>query len=273
MFADDTKIWTKIEIEGDADGLQQDLDRLELWSDTWFLRFNAAKCKVMHIGHDIKTKYYLHGQDGKARELDVTDLERDLGILVSRDMKPSRQCEAAASKARSILGLIYRHFKRLNKSQFLTIYKTYVRPHLEYCVQAWSPWLRKDVDCLEKVQRRATKLVSGLRRLTYEERLRHLNLTTLETRRKRGDLIEMYKLIKEKESVDFRQFFTLGQNAHGLRGHGLRVYIPGVRTELRRNAFSHRVISSWNGIPQRAVEAETVNAFKTQIESYIRYGK
>jgi len=84
-----------------------------------------------------------------------------LGVLISKDLKPSKQCVAAANKARLVLGMIYRNFKVINKRQFLTLYKTYVRPHLEYCIQAWSPSLRKDIDCLENVQRRATKMVAG----------------------------------------------------------------------------------------------------------------
>jgi len=98
-----------------------------------------------------------------------------------------------------------------------TVYKTYVRPHLEYCIQAWSPSLRKDIDCLENVQRRATKMVFGLKKLSYEQRLRRLNLTTLEERRKRGDLIEMYKLLTQKENVDYMQFFQKEDNHHRLR--------------------------------------------------------
>ena len=120
-----------------------------------------------------------------AIELEEVGEEKDLGVLVSHDLKPHKQCIAAANKARSVLGMIYRHFKVINKRQFLTLYKTYVRPHLEYCIQAWSPNIRKDIDCLENVQRRATKMVSGLKKLSYEQRLWRLNLSTLEERRKR----------------------------------------------------------------------------------------
>ena len=77
------------------------------------------------------------------------------------------------------------------KSLIIPLYKAIVRPHLEYCIQAWNPHLRKDVDMLEKIQRRATKLIPELRDLTYEERLKECGLTTLETRRIRGDQIEL----------------------------------------------------------------------------------
>jgi len=75
--------------------------------------------------------------------------------------------------------MVRRNCRRLNKEDFLLIYKTYIRPRMEYCVQAWSPYLKKDIKCLDKVQRSATKMVHGLRHLSYEQRLRHLELTTL----------------------------------------------------------------------------------------------
>ena len=92
-----------------------------------------------------------------------------------------------------------------------------VRPHLEYSAQAWRPHFRKDIDLFEGVQRRATKLISTTKDELYEDRLRYLNLTTLETRRLRGDLIEVFKIFKGFDNLDPRKFFDLSQ-AH-TRGH------------------------------------------------------
>jgi len=106
-------------------GLQQDLQRLENWSDKWLLRFNAAKWKVMHVGHSIKTKYFLH-DNGLTTELEEVGEEKDLGVLVSvsEDLKPSKQCVAAANKARSVLGVMYRHFTSLQSDQQTTVLDT-----------------------------------------------------------------------------------------------------------------------------------------------------
>jgi len=106
----------------------------------------------------------------------------------------------AAAKARSVLEMVKSNFRRLDED-FLLIYKTYIRPHLEYCVQAWLPYLMGDIRCLEQVQRAATKRVPGLKQLDYGERLKHLGLTTLEVRRKRGYVIEAYKILTGKENV------------------------------------------------------------------------
>jgi len=101
-------------------------------------------------------------------------------IYITNDLKPNIQCSKAAGKARSILAMVKRNFKKLDEEDFLIIYKTYIRPHMEYCVQTWSPHLAKYIQTLEKVQRSATKLVSSLKKLSYEARLNKLGLLTIE---------------------------------------------------------------------------------------------
>jgi len=140
-------------------------------------------------------------------------------VIVTNDLKPSQQCATAAKKAMSVLRLIKRTFSKIDVQDFNILYKCYVRPHLEYCIQAWSPHLLKDIRCLEKVQERATKLVTELKNLEYTDRLRKLGLTTLERRRLRGDLIEIYKILMGKENVDYGHFFQYADNSYELRGH------------------------------------------------------
>ena len=158
MFADDTKIWTKVACNDDVDKLQKDLDNLSSWSIKWLLQFNPEKCVVMHVGHNDNTRYHLQ-QDGKKWELRNVTEERDLGVSITSDPKVSRQCLNAVSKASKVLGMVSRQFHNLDKTSFLILYKGFIRPHLEYAIQAWSPYLKKDIEYLEKVQRRATKLV------------------------------------------------------------------------------------------------------------------
>jgi len=95
------------------------------------------------------------------------------------DLKAAKKCKEAAKKAMNVLRTIKRHFSKTVEPTILILYKAYVRPHLEYCIQAWSPHFKKDIECLEQVQRRATKLISGFKNLSYEDRLRRLKLTTL----------------------------------------------------------------------------------------------
>jgi len=99
------------------------------------------------------------------------------------------------------------------------LYKCYVRPHLEYCIQAWSPFLRKDIVCSEQVQRRATKLVEGFRKFDYDTRLKKPGLTTLEKRRINGDLTETFKILTDREKISKQDLFDVRQRNYCLRGH------------------------------------------------------
>ena len=144
-------------------------------------------------------------------------------------------------------------FKRVN-----LLYKAYIRPHLEYCIQVWSPYLRKDIECLERVQRRATKLVGSLKKKPYSARLKALQLTTVEKRRLRGDLIETYKIVTNKENIDSAQFFEFTDTGHDLRGHSLKLSQLRNRSRVRRTFFSQRVVVDWNRLPQYVVDVCSV---------------
>ena len=137
-----------------------------------------------------------------------------------------------------ILEMVRRQFKNMDKECFILLYKTFVRPHLEYAIQVWSPYKKRDIECLEKVQRRAAKLVFGLRKCTYEERLPRLGLSTLEERRQRGDLRETYKIITSKEKVCIQDFFNFYQSNYDLRGHRYKLVTSRSRLEVRRNYLS-----------------------------------
>ena len=106
-------------------------------------------------------------------------------------------------------------------------------------MSAWSPFLRKDIDCLEKVQRRATKLVKGVKHKPYEERLKLLGIASLENRRVRGDLIQVFRIVKGFDRVNTEDFFDLDNGGgHALRGHNLKLKVNRSRLQLRRCFFS-----------------------------------
>jgi len=119
---------------------------------------------------------------------------------------------------------------------------------MEFCIQAWSPYLQKDTRCLEKIRRRATKMVDGLKDIAYDDRLEILGLLSLEKRRLRGDLIEVFKILTDRENIDKHQFFTPSLSSH-LRGHSLKLLNPRSSRQVRQNFFSQRVIDEWNKLP------------------------
>ena len=144
----------------------QDLNSLQTWSETWLLRFNATKCKRMHMGQSNKGDGYRLGEE----EIPNGTEEKYLRVIITEDGKTSKQCAAVTKKAMTKLRIIKRSFKYYDKTCFTTLYKTYTHPQLKYCIQAWSPGLRKDIDMMEKVQRRATKMIPSLRSKPYHER-------------------------------------------------------------------------------------------------------
>ena len=175
-------------------------------------------------------------------------------------------CTQAVQKAYQVLRSIRRSFKHINKQSFLILYKTFIRPHLEFAPQSWNPSLRKDIDLIEKVQQRATKMVSSLKNLDYNTRLQELGLTTLELRRQRGDMIEVYKLLNGHENIDASQFFKLNTNSN--RGHSMKLIKPRSNLCLRQNFFSRRIVNHWNQLPQSVIDAESINSFKNRIDKF-----
>jgi len=188
-FAEDTKLCGVVDtLEGRA-AIQKDLHRLERWACVNRMKFNKAKCKVLHLGWDNpKHKYRLGGE-----WLESSPEEKDLGVLVDEKLNMSRQCVLAAPKANRILGCIKRSVASRLREGILPLYSTLMRPHLESCIQLWSPQHKKDMDVLDRVQRRATKMIGGMEHLSYEDRLRELGLFSLEKSRLRGDLTAAFQ--------------------------------------------------------------------------------
>ena len=171
MFADDAQMYRVITKDHGAESLQKDVDNLDKWSETWLLEFNASKCKVMHCGSsNPKTQYFMNK---RSRKLEETLVERDLWVTVTNNLKPTQHCLIASRKATSAMALLKMSFISLTVQNFKTLFTTYVRPHLEYCIQVVGPYMVQDMQALEKVQRRATKLVQSIRHLPYEEQRRN----------------------------------------------------------------------------------------------------
>ena len=259
-FADDTKVAVQVRNWQDNFMGQKDLDRLLGWADKWDMQFNEDKCKILHLGsNNPKFSYNMNGT-----WLESIEAEKDLGVYIDNKLKFSRQCLEARNKANRMLGFISRNVAHKSKEVIKTLYNAYVRPHLEYCVQAWSPHFQKDLVMLEKVQRRATRLVSGFRRLDYESRLRELDMYSLERRYKRGDMIEVYKIITGLDNLNVGDFFEFDND--GRRGHSKKLKVKYARLDIRKFSFSVRVVNLWNSLSEDTVDSDTLDSFKKLLD-------
>ena len=156
-FADDTKVGMVVETEDQRDELQSAIASLEQWSQEWQMMFNSSKCHILHLGNGNKKFEYVMG----GQVLEEVESEKDVGVMIHQSLKPSLQCTRAAERANQVLGQLSRAVSYRDKQTFLKLYKVFVRPHLEYAVASWSPWLQSDKEMLEKVQRRALNMVSN----------------------------------------------------------------------------------------------------------------
>jgi ribonuclease P/MRP protein subunit RPP40 len=246
------------------------------------MSYNIDKCHTLHLGnHNKKHQYTLpkmsevkHTTNSTAytytfHNLTQVQEEKDLGVVIDADLKFRKHISEKVSKANSILYLIKHTFKYLDADMFNLLYKSLVRPHLEYASSVWSPTLKGDIQNLEKVQRRATKLVPGISALPYEDRLKQLHLPTLQYRRLRTDLILIYKYTNHLITLDPNTRCSRCNNISMLpaspslhtRGHNQKFQVqhhPGIRNRF----LTSRCIPTWNNLNHNTVNAKSINHFK-----------
>ena len=255
LFADDVKMITKCST---ADIAQADLDMLNEWERKWLLTFNTKdeKCKVLHIGPKNPNNDYVIG----GSKLPTIETEKDLGLHMHSSLNWAIHMQKAINKANSVIGWIARNVISRMENVMLNVYKSLVRPHLEYAVQVWNvPAIHgnwKIIMELEDVQRKMTRMVDNIGLLTYNERLEALELTTLLERRARGDLIETFKIVTGKVNYGTAIFRTSRSGNKLLKDGKSNQFLP------------NRIANYWNKIPTYVKDAPSVDSFKARLQMY-----
>ena len=257
-YADDSKLYKPIKSEPDTRLLQNDIDSIKLWSDTWQLKLNVSKTKLLTIGKKKFESKYLLG----AEIIERVNKMRDLGIVIQTNLCFTDQCSNIIKKAHHVIRHIFRTFKLHDKEFYVHLYKTYVRPIVESSSQLWSPQFKFNIDRIEKIQRYFTRRMPGLENKSYLERLQLLGLETLEHRRICADLSLFYKIINKKVQLDSNSY-CLKQN---YRGNSFNLATLSFKTERRRNFYLMRIVIHWNKLNNTVILSSNIRDFKNKLE-------
>jgi hypothetical protein len=261
MYADDMKIYND---SLNYQMLSNDISNISKWASDWQLPLNIGKCTVLHIGDKNPCHgYYLGGV-----ELLKSSSCLDLGVLVTSNLSWSEHTSYVVKRANKIVYLLSKTFTKTTLAVTAKLIKSYVRPVLEFGHGVWAPNLKRDIDLLESVQRRATRIPFGRNRPEYSERISIMNLPLLSDRRKRGDVILVHQALTGDKNSSIKHLFPLNDGGR-TRGHDLKLAKDNFRTSARQNFITNRVFDVWNSLPVEVVTSKTPLGFKSRYDSYV----
>ncbi len=263
LFADDCKIYLCVKSQDEKEMFQSDLAAINDWCDANQLSLAIVKCSILHLGPKTNPRctYFLGGT-----VLPATNCVRDLGVLISPDLRFTEHCNNVAHLAAIKTNLVFNSFFNRSPKFLMDMYKTFVRSRLEYATSVWSPSSALNIQTIESVQRKFTRRLPGMGALSYAERLIATNLESLEFRRIQYDLVLVYKIIHRLIALNFDDYFKLARST-ATRGHAFKLETSRCRTNIGKDFFAHRVIPIWNSLSAETVASRTIRTFKVRLNT------
>ena len=203
--------------------------------------------------------------------LNTTTCEKDLGVYIDPLLNFDQHITNTVNKARGTSFLLSKNITYKAAVVMVPLFKSLVRPILEYANAVWSPHLRKHVDAIEDIQRKFTKHIIGMKDLSYEQRLSILKLPSLEFRRIRGDLIEVYKIMhKIYDPITTKGLLPLAPEDNKTRGNKFKILKQRTNTNNLKYFFTNRFVNLWNSLTDNIVDACSINSFKKKIDFHFK---
>ena len=268
IFADDIKLFLAHTHDSTVSqaSLQADVDTLNRTGASWGLVMNASKCACLRFGRVTfsttpdQSPYKIGDQP-----IAFASEHPDLGVLAHRSLKFHSHIRKTAGMCGGLTTNILASTLCREADFVMNIYVSHIRPKLEYCSCVWNLGYLGDTRMLERIQRRWTRQVRGLEDVPYEQRLRELNLFSVQGRLLRADLIMVWKIFNGQCAASPEQLFTL--NPSPRRGHPLKIFVPRTNLDIRKRSFAIRVIADWNSLPTETVMASSLDTFKRLLQS------
>ena len=266
LFAEDCVVYRTIDSEEDARELQTDLDNLQKWEDTWLMQFHPDKCQTIRFTNKrntINTDYKIHGQT-----LQLVDSAKYLGVNLQSKVNWSSHVSTTANKADHTRAFLQRNMRACPRNVRSQCYASLVRPILEYSSPVWDPHLQKDIDTLEKVQRRSARFVTQdfSRESSVTKMMKDLHWETLAERRAKAKVIMLYRIVHHLVAIPVEEYLTPA--ATNTRGHDHKFFIQYCRTNTMRHSFFPDTARLWNKLPAESTEAPSLEAFRGSLQGH-----
>lgn len=267
LFADDIALYRPILTVLDYSILQNDVSSLAVWINNSLLALQPAKCNYMLISRRSSPRLPPPNISVQGSPLSLVSSVKYLGILINSDLSWSPHVSNLCNKVRKLVGLLYRRFyKHADSSTLLTLYKAFIRPHLEYNSIVWDPYLIGDINSLEKIQRFALRVCLKSWTTDREHLYSQSHIPALDDRRKQARLCHMYKIVNDLTDFPEAPFQFRAINFVTRFSHDQQLRNIAARTSQYQNSFFPRTIAQWNSLPADIVNSSSFFTFKTHLK-------